>query len=117
MKRTTARLLAVLVLALLGAPVALHVVVHDLAGHHDDHHDEVAMISALHGDHEHPVVGAASSAAARVIRATLPLADPARSQPMAAIRAANADRNVVAFGALRTDDDVGLHTLLSTFLI
>jgi hypothetical protein len=30
---------------------------------------------------------------------------------------ASTDRNVLSFGALRMDDDVGLQPLLSTFLI
>lgn len=35
MRRSTVRLSAFFVLALLGAPVAMHVVLHDLHAHHD----------------------------------------------------------------------------------
>ena len=114
MRRSTVRLFAVLVLALLGTPVALHVVMHDLHDHHA--HEDAAMIETGHGDHEHPLIGAASPDALRLVRADLPaVAMPAaHATPTVS---PTAERNVLSLGALRIDDDVGLHSLLSTFLI
>jgi hypothetical protein len=39
------------------------------------------------------------------------------SQPSRITDVARTLRNVIAFGALRVDDDIGLHTLLATLLI
>ncbi len=116
MPRSTTRFFAVIVLALLGAPVAMHVVLHDLHGHHDNHAD-IAMVESEHADHEHPIVGASSPAALRVVRAALPVV--AATAPQATISPAivAGERNVLAHGALRIDDDVGLQPLLATFLI
>jgi hypothetical protein len=104
------RVLAVIVLALLGAPVAMHVVMHDLHGHHhDEQHADTAM--SQHGDHEHPLVGAATPAAPRAARTVLIVhALVAPPQP-------RTERDLLSHGALRIDDDVGLQPLLSTFLI
>jgi hypothetical protein len=110
------RVIAFIVLALLGAPVAMHVVVHDL---HD--HEHAATVDngseEPHGDHEHPVVSSAAPripSVTRIALAVVATPDVARATWTAT---ATADRNVVSFGALRMDDDVGLHSLHSTFLI
>jgi hypothetical protein len=116
MRRPTIRFFAFVILALLGAPVALHVVLHDL----HDHHDEVAVenVEATdHGDHEHPVISSPAPQVPSLTRVALPLAIlPAATKATWSI-VATIDRNVLSFGALRTDDDVGLQPLLSTFLI
>jgi len=39
------------------------------------------------------------------------------SQPVRVTRIARTLRNVIAFGALRVDDDIGLHALFATLLI
>ncbi len=109
MRRSTVRLFVFLVLALLGAPVAMHVLLHDL---HDEHH-EVAEVS--HGDHEHPVVSSAAPQVPTPAQTALPLI--VVSPSIAWTRMTATDRNVISFGALRIDEDVGLQPLLSTFLI
>ncbi|HEX6096263.1 MAG TPA: hypothetical protein VF432_08070 [Thermoanaerobaculia bacterium] len=116
MSRSTVRLFAFVVLALLGVPVAMHVVVHDLHDHHDEHADAYETESG-HGDHEHPVVSSSVSQLPDVTRAALPVAIVPHATPATWTRVASTDRNVLAFGALRMDDDVGLLPLLSTFLI
>ncbi|MGZ5459949.1 MAG: hypothetical protein ACXW5U_10830 [Thermoanaerobaculia bacterium] len=110
------RLIAFAVLALLGAPVALHVVFHDLPAQHHEEHAEDGGIEHGHADHEHPVVGSAPAASPRLVRTILPTGDAAPPSTTW-VRAVKAERNVLSFGALRTDDDVGLQPLLSTFLI
>lgn len=117
MNRHSLRAVAFVVLALLGAPVAMHVLLHDL--HHHDHEDagRVAMAGERgHGDHEHPVVSTAPAATAgtRSVTAVITLPLPA---PMTLIHRAGAHRNLISPGSLRMDDDVGLQKLLSTFLI
>ncbi len=117
MRRSTVRTFALLVLALFGAPVAMHVVMHDLHDHHDAHAD-AAMIDTGHGDHEHPIVG--SSLAPQIpslTRAALPIVTTPAALPATWSQMATAERNVLSYGALRMDDDVGLQPLLSTFLI
>lgn len=117
MPRSTIRFFAFVVLALLGAPVAMHVVLHDLHDHH--HHEQaIARLAASgHGDHEHPIVSSPVPQAASLAR----IAVPAATAPAATFTAwtcvARAERNVLSPGALRIDDDVGLQPLLSTFLI
>jgi hypothetical protein len=113
MCRSTVRLVAVVILALLGAPVALHVVLHDLHGHEG----EAAATAGIgdHESHEHPVVSSdAPEAVPPVVRlaAVVITAVPATSR-----HAGRTERNVLAHGAVRTDDDVGLLPFLSTFLI
>ena len=116
MPRSTLRLFAFLVLALLGAPVAMHVVMHDLHGHHDDH--GIAYEAERgHGDHEHPIVSSPAPQVPSLTRVALPMASAPAAMPATWTCIANADRNVVALGALRTDTDVGLQPLLATFLI
>jgi hypothetical protein len=115
MRRPTVRILAFFVLALLGAPVAMHVVMHDLHDHHDA---DAAMIEhGGHGDHEHPIVGASLPQLPSLTRAALPIATMPAATPATWTVRMTAERNVVAHGALRMDDDVGLQPLLSTFLI
>lgn len=116
MRRSTLRLVALLVLALLGAPVAMHVVMHDLHDHHEDHaepHDG----GMSPGDHEHPIVSSSAPEVPSLSAATLPVA--VAPYPTAAIwnSTARSARNALAHGALRSDEDVGLQPLLATFLI
>lgn len=116
MTRSTVRFFACLVLALLGAPVAMHVVMHDL---HDHHHEAAAADGAQAGvpDHEHPVVASPAPQVPSVTRAALPLAIESAATPATWTSIVMAKRNAVSHGALRMDDDVGLQPLLSTFLI
>jgi hypothetical protein len=116
MSRSSLRFVAFIVLALLGAPVAMHVVMHDL----HDHHDEVAEAYGAktgHSDHEHPIVSSPAPQLPDVTRVTLPVATVPAATAATWTRIASTDRNVLSFGALRMDDDVGLQPLLSTFLI
>jgi hypothetical protein len=117
MSRSTIRLFAFFVLALLGAPMAMHVLLHDLHGHD---HDEQAMVLTSddhHGDHGHPIVSS-SSPQPNASRSHLPVTTAPPSAPRHWIRTSNDLRNVIAHGAIRsTDDDVGLHALFSTYLI
>lgn len=119
MRRPTLRLLAFVVLALLGAPVAMHVVLHDLHDHHDALVEaDAAMIEhADHGEHEHPIVGSPAPASLRHVRTVAPVAMILAAAPATITHRAGAERNVLSLGALRIDDDVGLQPLLSTFLI
>lgn len=116
MSRSTVRYATFIVLALLGAPVVMHVVMHDLHDHHDAH-AEAAMIDTGHGDHEHPIVGAAAPQIPSLTRVALPIGTTPAAAPATWSRMATAERNAVSHGALRMDDDVGLQPLLSTFLI
>ncbi|MDP9194703.1 MAG: hypothetical protein M3P06_23645 [Acidobacteriota bacterium] len=116
MSRSTVRIFAVLVLALLGAPVAMHVVMHDLHDHRDAHAD-AAMIDTGHADHEHPIVGSSAPQASTFARAALPILTTPAALPALWSRTATVERNALSHGALRMDDDVGLQPLLSTFLI
>lgn len=115
MPRSTLRLFAFLVLALLGAPVAMHVVMHDLHGHHD--HGIAYEAERGHGDHDHPIVSSPPPSVPSATRVALPMASTPAAMPATWTRIAKAERNVVALGALRTDTDVGLQPLLATFLI
>jgi hypothetical protein len=116
MRRTTARLIALFVLALLGAPVAMHVTLHDLHDHPASH-TEAAMVGGGHGDHEHPVVASPAPQIPSVTRAALPVIATTSVDPATWVRVKAAGRNALSLGALRIDDDVGLQPLLSTFLI
>src|SRR5215210_1758362 len=116
MSRSTLRFVAFIVLALLGAPVAMHVVMHDL----HDHHEEVAETygaRAGHSNHEHPVVSSPAPRIPSLTRIALPVATVAAATPATWKRITTEARNVLSFGALRMDDDVGLHAIHSTFLI
>ena len=116
MPRSTVRILAFIVLALLGAPVAMHVVMHDLHDHHDA--DAAAAASMIdHGDHEHPIVSSASTQIPSLTRTALPIVTTRAGVPATWTAMATAERNVISHGAARMDDDVGLQPLLSTFLI
>jgi hypothetical protein len=116
MRRSSVRCFAVVILALFGAPVAMHVLVHDL--HDDDCHPGTAYTaSEHHGNHEHPIISSAATQVPNLVRAALPVAIVPANPPASLRRMSAADRNVIAFGALRLEDDVGLQPLLSTFLI
>jgi hypothetical protein len=117
MRRSTTRFLAVAILALLGAPVAMHVVMHDLHHHHAEHHPVAIDPASGHGDHEHPIVSSPAPPVPALMRAALPVVAVAAEKSTTVTRTAQAQRNVIAHGALRIDDDVGLQPLLSTFLI
>jgi len=116
MPRSTVRFLALIVLALLGAPVAMHVVMHDLHDHDGDYANAYAT-DADHGDHEHPIVSSPAPQVPSTARAALPVVAVPAATPATWTRTTRLERNVIAHGALRTDDDVGLQPLLSTFLI
>ena len=116
MSRSTLRLFAFVVLALLGAPVAMHVVMHDLHDHHGEHADAYEADSG-HSDHEHPIVSSPAPQLPDVTRVALPVATVPAAESATWTTVASTDRNVLSFGALRMDDDVGLQPLLSTFLI
>lgn len=116
MSRSTVRLFAFVVLALLGAPVAMHVLVHDLHDHHGGHADAYEDASG-HGDHEHPIVSSPAPQLPDATRAALPVELVPAITAATWTSVASADRNVLSLGALRTDDDVGLQPFLSTFLI
>jgi hypothetical protein len=116
MSRSTVRLFAFVVLSLLGAPVAMHVVMHDLHDHHGEHADAYEADSG-HNDHEHPIVSSPAPQLPDVTRVALPIAIVPAATSAMWTSIATTDRNVLSFGALRMDDDVGLQPLLSTFLI
>lgn len=116
MHRSTVRLFAVVILALLGAPVAMHVIVHDLHEHHAEH-AKAYDGEAGHGDHEHPLVSSSAPQVPSLAPAALPVVAAPASVSAVWTRIATGERNVVSVGALRMDDDVGLQLLLSTFLI
>ena len=116
MSRPTVRLFAFVVLALLGAPVAMHVVMHDLHAHHDQHADAYEAGSG-HSDHEHPIVSSPAPRFPDATRAALPVEIVPAATRASWASVASTGRNVLSVGALRTDDDVGLQRLLSTFLI
>lgn len=116
MPRSTVRLFAVIVLALLGAPLAMHVVMHDLHDHDGDRPGAYETNSD-HGDHEHPIVSSAAPQVPSLARAALPVVVVPSATPSKWTGTTRMERNVIAHGALRSDDDVGLQPLLSTFLI
>ena len=115
MSRSTLRFFAIVVLALLGAPVAMHVVVHDLRDHEEI--DVASVPETGHGDHEHPIVSASAAPVASLPRVAMSVAVTPATVPATWTSITTADRNVLSFGATRMDDDVGLQPLLSTFLI
>jgi len=116
MHRSTLRLFAFLVLALLGAPVAMHIVMHDLHDHEGEHANAYTE-GADHGHHEHPIVSASAPQVPALTRVALPIVAVPVVSPSTWTRTATAGRNVIAHGAFRSDDDVGLQSLLSTYLI
>lgn len=116
MARSTVRLFAFIVLALLGAPVTMHVVMHDLHDHHGEHADAYEAESG-HSDHEHPIVSSPAPQLPDATNVTLPVATVPAATSAIWTSVASTDRNVFSFGALRMDDDVGLQSLLSTFRI
>jgi hypothetical protein len=117
MYRPTLRVFAFFVLALLGAPVAMHVVLHDLHAHEDEHAAAVTG-AGNHNDHEHPIVSSQPPQVPSLSRAAQPVVGPSLPEPQQWIRIATDARNVIAHGAIHaTDEDVGLHSLFSTYLI
>jgi len=116
MRRSTVRFLAFIILALLGAPVAMHVVMHDLH-EHAGHQETAYTLDAEHGDHEHPIVSSPAPQVPGLARAALPVVAVSGATPAMRSCTARMERNVIAHGALRSDEDVGLQSLLSTFLI
>lgn len=115
MRRGASRLFAVIVLSVLGGPLALHFVVHDL--HHAHVLDAEAFEAGAHGNHEHPVVGSSQPQVRHLNRSLLVPATFAQQSTMVVRQILSRERNFIAFGALRLDEDVGLQPLLSTFLI
>jgi hypothetical protein len=81
------------------------------------------ILSGAHGDHTPAAPG--RSKAAPAIAKVLPAKVSAQNSQVASQRlllspAAHNDRalrNLRSLGAMRVDDDIGLHTLLATFLI
>jgi len=116
MRRQTVRFFALATLALLGAPVVMHVVMHDLH-HHAEEHGLAVERDASHGDHEHPIVSSSAPQVPSLTRLALTVFALPAATPATWTNATRVQRNVIAHGALRLDDDVGLHRLLSTFLI
>lgn len=117
MRRSTVRIFAFFVLALLGAPVAMHVVMHDLHAHEGARAD-VFTDGGNHGDHEHPIVSSPSPQVPSLSLSAQPIVAASLPAPEEWTRVATDARNVIAHGAIHSDDDdVGLHSLLSTYLI
>lgn len=114
MRRSTVRILAVITLVLLGAPVTLHVVLHDLHGH-DEQTTPTGVAQADHGGHEHPIVNSSAPVAETPTVSAVRIV--VAECPATSTRTGRAERNAIAHGALRIDDDVGLRPLLSTYLI
>ena len=117
MPRSTVRLLAFIVLALLGAPVAMHVVLHDLRDHDVDQARAYATDADHGSDHEHPIVSSPAPQVPNVARSAMPVVAAPAGTSAVWTHTTRMERNVIAHGALRSDDDVGLQPLLSIFLI
>ena len=95
----------------------MHVVMHDLHGH-DVGHAAAFVGAGNHADHEHPITASASPQAPARAVATQYIVEASLPQPQQWSGTATDSRNVIAHGAIHSaDDDVGLHTLFSTFLI
>lgn len=114
MLRSVVRL-TILVLAVFGAPIATHLLIHDLVDHsHPAHAAELE--AGEHAGHEHPVTVAARPHVAASLITVPPMSALLPASPR--IReGADGIRNIMAAGALRLDDDVGAQALLSTFRI
>lgn len=94
----------------------MHVILHDL---HGDHHDAPAkayLDRDVH-DHQHPIVSSLAPLLPSLTRTMLPVISLSMTSPFAWKSGSAGERNLIAFGSLRLDDDVGLQPLLSTFLI
>ncbi len=116
MRRSTLQILALHVLTLLGAPVALHFVMHDL--HHDERaNGDSIRATAGHGDHDHPIVSSPVPQMPSLVRAVVAVIVVTAANAPTWRHAAHLSRNFIAHGAIRLDEDVGLQPLLSTFLI
>lgn len=94
----------------------LHVLVHDLREAHGAA-DHLEIDGAGHGDHEHPVLSSVQTSAPLRTRFLLPAVAHVAPRVGTWNAIARLQRNVIAFGSLRLDDDVGLQILLSTLLI
>lgn len=116
MRRSTVRFFAFVVLALLGAPLAMHVIMHDLHDHHDGQ-ATACVAEACHTDHEHPIISSPAPQVPSLTGAAMPSAILPAAVPGAWTRITTAERNRVAHGSLRLDDDVGLQPVLSTYHI
>lgn len=98
--------------------VGSHVVLHDLHG--AAHSPGAAHDSDQQHDHDHPVT---AKLAAQYLITLSSLSLTGLAPSAAAVHeflsspATVSIRNVVSPGALRSDEDVGLHSLLSTWLI
>ena len=97
------------------ALLPLHSAMHDHAEFHESRGTAFHGVDDAHGiSHDHPVVG---SAATRVmpnicVVTICPIAAPSRIA-----ETARSGRHVRSFGGIRSDNDVGWHVVLSTFLI
>lgn len=95
----------------------MHVVMHDL--HHDDHEGETghADQNAEHSDHEHPIVPSAPLQVPVHSATVTASVDLGTAFSVSRVNLLTDERNTVALGAVRIDEDTGLQSLLSTFLI
>lgn len=96
---------------------------------HDDHHREPlchAVAGVLSGEHHDPARTAepAERPLGKGMDAGIVIRDFADPYPLrsdvhasSAVHQDSGARNAITLGALRVDDDVGLHTLFCTFLI
>lgn len=117
MRRSMLRFLAVSILALLGTPLVMHVVFHDL--HHEEHHADASSYtsSLVHNGHEHPILSTTTPRLSlRSLSSTKPFS-LSTSTDGSMVRRIPDERNIMAFGALRLDHDIGPQSLLSTFQI
>lgn len=116
MRRSTVRMFAFVILAVFTAPVAMHLITHDLHDHADEFRTLRYTAGNVHSNHEHPIVSSATPQTPSLLRGAIPVA-VVRPMAFAWKGVTRAERNILALGALRMDDDVGLQKLLSTFLI
>ena len=116
MRRSAIRFFAVFILTLLGAPLAMHVVMHDLDRDHHEDDGSFHHAASEHTAHEHPVISSPAPTApdsdTPTMLVSLPVMGPQRS-----LRGHGSERSVMALGALHLFYDTGPQSLLSTFLI
>ena len=118
MRRSTLRFFALVVLAILGAPMAMHVVFHDLhQDHHDDGGGQFYTSGSAHGDHEHPIISPGAPPAPARSTSTQASVEFRTATSVTLSSCVAGNRNIIAFGALRFDNDIGPQSVLSTFLI
>ena len=103
------------ILVTLGAPLVMHVVMHDL--HADPHQTMDLSFASDHerGGHEHPLIASASTRMPAFVRIATTSAQIATDVSPSLARSMADLRNVIAPGAV--DDDTGLQSLLSTLLV